>query len=60
MKPWKFVLSGLLGVAVIGCGEPTYDIPEVDAEETKKKEEEIKKGVEEEMKRQMMQGGGAG
>lgn len=40
-----------------GCGETTYDIPEVDADETKKKEAEIAAEVEAEMEKQMSGGG---
>jgi hypothetical protein len=39
-----------LSLAQVGCGQPTYDIPEVDAAESKAKADEISKQMELQMK----------
>ena len=48
-------LSSLCASAVIGCGEPTYDIPPVDEAESKKQSEEIEKKMHDEMMKQQGQ-----
>lgn len=44
------ILAGLLSFAQIGCGQPTYDIPEVDQAESKKNADDISKQMELQMK----------
>ncbi len=45
-----------LMLPISGCGEATYDIPEIDAEESKKHSEDMKAKMEAEMRKN--QGGG--
>ena len=42
--------------SMTGCGEPTYDIPEIDEEESKQNEQEINKAMEKAMEEGMRGG----
>ncbi len=50
-----FCLVSLI-LPVSGCGEPTYDIPEIDAKESEKHSADMKAQIEAEMRQNM--GGG--
>lgn len=49
-----FSVSFVLPIS--GCGEPTYDIPEVSKEDSEREAERMKKEIEAEMRKNM--GGG--
>lgn len=44
------LLTGLLSLVQAGCGQPSYDIPEVDQAESKKNADDISKQMELQMK----------
>jgi hypothetical protein len=44
------MLAGLLSFVQVGCGQPSYDIPEVDQAESKKNADDIGKQMELQMK----------
>lgn len=44
------MLAGLLSFVQVGCGQPSYDIPEVDQAESKKNADDISKQMELQMK----------
>ncbi|MFM7059385.1 MAG: hypothetical protein ACKO2P_20935 [Planctomycetota bacterium] len=44
------ILAGLLSFVQVGCGQPTYDIPEVDQAESQKNADDISKQMELQMK----------
>ena len=44
------IFAGLLSFLQVGCGQTTYDIPEVDQAESKKNADDISKQMELQMK----------